>query len=99
MKKLIFYCQTNNNVWGKGMTLKTAKNNAYVKAGTQYRVLAAIFTNTETDEEWKNLFTCITANPITGSPEFYTNGRTDEDTAMINKYFIGWAEIENTVKE
>lgn len=98
MKELIFYVATDAMHWGKGFTLKEAKKNAKVGTRIKYKVWGAIFHPFETEADRKNIFTCITADQISGGPEFYKDNRTQEDTDMINKYLIGWTIIEDTTK-
>lgn len=95
--KAVYFCATNKNSWGKGYTVAEAKKNAGLKKAdekkTQFYVMAAIFNN-PTSSELDNLFACITANQVSGSPEYYKDGRTDEDTDMILDKHVGWLTIE-----
>lgn len=96
--KAIYFCATNGHRWGKGYSPDEAKKNAGLTSKTQekrcqYYVMAAIF-NDPTDEALKNLHACIAANQMSGSPEYYKDGRTAEDTAMINAHHIGWLTVE-----
>lgn len=95
--KAVYFCATNKNSWGKGYTVAEAKKNAGLKKAdekkTQFYVMAAIFNN-PTSAELNNLFACITANEVSGSPEYYKDNRTDEDTDMILDKHVGWLTIE-----
>lgn len=93
--KAIFFCVTNGNRWGRGYSIAEAKKNAGVKRGTQYYIQAAMF-NDPSKTELDNLFACITACNISGSPKFYDDGRTEEDTEMIKRLHVGWCMIEKT---
>ena len=98
--KAVFFCVTNQNRWGKGYTIAEAKKNAGITTKAQekklqYYVQAAMFDD-PSKEELDNLFACITANGISGSPEYYRDGRTEEDTEMINRFHVGWCMIEKT---
>lgn len=97
--KAVYYCATSGNTWGKGMTVKEAKKNARVGAHTkEYYVQAALF-NDPTEEELKNLFTCIQSDQISGSPKYYDSDRLEEDTEMINRLHVGWLLVESTIKK
>lgn len=94
--KAVYYCATNGNRWGKGYTISEAKKNAGIikaKPSCDYYVMAAIL-NDPGEKEFENLYTCITANPIDGSPEYYTRERTEKDNKMILKYHVGWLTVE-----
>lgn len=96
--KAVYFCATNQHRWGKGYSLAEAKKNAGLTSNVQekrcqFYVMAAIL-NDCTKEELDNIFACITANQIEGSPEYYKDGRTEEDTAMINKLHVGWLTVE-----
>lgn len=90
----VYYCATNANTWGKGLTIAEAKKNAKVTSKTkQYYVMAAIL-NEPTEDELKNLRDCITANEVSGSPEYYKGNRSQEDTDMIQAKHVGWLTVE-----
>jgi hypothetical protein len=94
----VYYCATNQNKWAKGYSPTEAKINAGLTTKAkekqcQFYVMAAIFDN-PTPDELKNLYACITADQISGSPTYYKDGRTDEDTAMINAKHVGWMTVE-----
>ncbi len=94
--KAVYYCATNGMRWGKGYTIAEAKKNAGIvtkKPSSQYYVQAALF-NEPTEDELNNLFSCITANNIDGSACYYKDGRTEEDTNMINEKHVGWLIVE-----
>lgn len=94
--KAVYYCATNGNRWGKGYTIKEAKRNAGIitaKPSCEYYVMAAMLKDPG-EKEFENLYACITANPIDGSPEYYTRERTEEDDKMILKYHVGWLTVE-----
>lgn len=95
--KAIYYCATNRNAWGKGLSIADAKKAAGLKKTDekkcQFYVMAAMFNNPSADE-LSNLLSCITADPFSGSPQYYRDDRTDEDTLMINTYHVGWVTIE-----
>lgn len=92
--KAIYVCITNSGNYGKGYTLAEAKKAAKFKVGpkAQYLVMAAMLDN-PTKAELDNLFACITVVDF-GNPEYYKDGRTAEDTAMIKKKHVGWITIE-----
>lgn len=94
--KAIYYCYTSSQTWGKGYTVEDAKKNAKVVKGNEKRlqfvVYAAVFDNPKEDE-LKNLHNCITANQMDGSPQYYRDDRTPEDTEMIDRLHIGWLII------
>lgn len=87
--KAVYYCQTNARTWGKGYTPEEAQKNAKVKKGVKYATYAAAL-NDPTPDELKNLYACITANPIDGAPNYYKDNRTEEDTEMIDRLHVGW---------
>lgn len=94
----IYYCATNRNSWGKGYSIADAKSSAGIKSKTdekrcEFYVMAALL-NEPSKPELVNLFDCITANQIDGSPEYYKGGRTEEDTAMILAKHVGWLTVE-----
>ena len=94
----IYYCATSGHTYGKGNTIKEAKSLAgiHTKADEkrhQFYVMAAILNN-PTKEELENMRAYITANQMSGSPEYYKDNRTAEDTAMINKLHVGWLTVE-----
>lgn len=92
----VYFCTTNAQRWGKGLTIAEAKKNAGIttaKPKVQYYVMAAIL-NKPNVAELKNLLSCITANNFTGGPEYYRDNRTDADTAMINEKHVGWLTVE-----
>lgn len=103
--KAVYYCATSNHRWGKGLTIDAAMNAAGITKGIlpasskvkqpDYYIQAAVLNN-PSDEELDNLRKCITANPIDGSPQYYTDGRTDEDTEMITRCHVGWVVIYKT---
>lgn len=94
----IYYCATNRNSWGKGLTIEAAKANARLPKNTkgiEYYVQAVVLNGEGiTDEELENLRQCVTAHPIDGSAMYYTDYRTQEDTDMIEKYHVGWLTVE-----
>jgi hypothetical protein len=103
--KAIYVCVTAGNRWGKGYTASEAKKNAGLtnsatRKAIEHYVQAAVF-NSEgmTDEEFNNLHDCVTANSIDGSPKYYDQDRTEEDTVMIKKYHVGWLMVEKNIKE
>lgn len=92
----VYYCAANNNKWGKGLTIAEAKKNAGIttaKPKVQYYVMAAIL-NEPTEAELSNLRDCITANEVSGSPEYYKGNRSQEDTDMIQAKHVGWLTVE-----
>lgn len=96
--KAIYYCATNARTWGKGRTISEAKKNACLHSRAdekkrQFYVMAALFDD-PTTEELENLFACITADQIDGSPKYYDAERTEEDTKMIKEKHIGWLTVE-----
>lgn len=98
----IYFCATSNHNFGKGYTVAEAKKAALLQTKKdekrcQFYVMAAIL-NEPTEEELKNLFSCITGNPINGSPEYYKDNRTEEDNNMINAKHVGWLIIEKNYK-
>lgn len=103
--KAVYVCVNNAGRWGKGLTIAEAKKNAGMrphspqKSKIEYYVQAALF-NSEgmTNEEFENLKDCITVNNISGSPEYYKDNRTTEDTDMITKYHVGWLTVESNIK-
>ena len=97
--KAIYYCATNWQRWGKGLTLAEAKANAglskRISKDTKYYVYAAVLNGDDiTDEELENLRQCVVANTIDGSPNYYVE-QTPEDSAMIEKYHVGWLLVEH----
>ncbi len=91
--KAVYYCATDSHTWGKGFTIKEAKKNAKFRAGMKFYVTACVFdadADGFTEDIFKNLYACINANQIHGNPEFYTDGRTEEDTRQIETYLVGW---------
>lgn len=93
-----YFCATSAHRWGKGLSIKEAKKNAGLTTKAQekkcqFYVMAAIFNN-PTPTELNNLLACITANSIEGSPQYYQDNRTDEDTKMIIEKHIGWLQVE-----
>lgn len=98
--KAVYFCFTNEQSWGKGYTIAEAKKNAGLKGAKpkqQFFVMAALL-NDPTPDELKNLYSCITANAVSGNPEYYRDNRTDEDTAMIDAKHVGWLTIESPSK-
>lgn len=100
--KAVFICVTNANRYGKGYTVTEAKKNAGLTSTAhekrvQFYVMAAIF-NDPTENELKNLFACIRSNAIDGSPEYYRDERTEEDTLMITDKHVGWLTVEKNYK-
>lgn len=96
--KAVYFCATNRNTWGKGLTIAEAKKNAKLRTKAdekkcEYFIMAAMFNN-PSEKELKNLHDCITANPVHGNPEYYKDNRSEEDTEMINEYHVGWITIE-----
>jgi hypothetical protein len=93
--KAVYFCATNQNQWGKGYTISEAKKNAGIKSSTkmQYYIMAAVFNN-PSQPELDNLFACITADNISGNPQYYQDNRTAEDTKMIDDKHVGWLTIE-----
>lgn len=55
--------------------------------------MAAMFNNPSVTE-LDNLMQCITADQMSGSPQYYKDDRSIEDTEMINTYHVGWLTIE-----
>lgn len=94
----VYFCATNQQRWGKGYTIEEAKKNAGIKTKAmekhcEFYVQAAMF-NDPTPGELENLFACITANQVDGSPQYYRDNRTDEDSKMILDKHVGWITIE-----
>lgn len=94
----VYFCTTNQNKWGKGYTIIEAKKNAGITSQAHERkcefyVMAAIL-NEPTKPELDNLFACITANEVSGSPEYYKGNRLQEDTDMIQEKHVGWLLVE-----
>jgi len=89
--KSIYYCATSGQKWGKGLTIKEAKKNAYVKTtnkSLQYYVMAAVFKNLD-DADLELATSCVVAHQIDGSPMLAFD--TDE---KISKRMVGWLMIE-----
>lgn len=95
--RAVYYCYTNNNKWGKGLTIEEAKKNCGLKAKdkTQYIVQASCLMN-PTDEQLKEIEAYITADPIGGSPVYY---RTKESSQLISELHVGWLVIEKNFKD
>jgi len=94
----VYFCANSGHRWGKGYSPTEAKKNAGIttkaqEKSCQFYVMAAIL-NEPSVEELKNLFKCITANNFSGSPEYYNDNRTEEDTNMIHEKHVGWLMIE-----
>jgi len=96
--KAVYFCATNQHRWGKGLTIADAKKAAGLTTKThekkcEFYVMAVIF-NEPTKDELDNLLMCITANQIDGSPQYYKDERTAEDTKMISEKHLGWLTVE-----
>lgn len=94
----VFFCATDAQRWGKGYTIAEAKKSAGITSKAhekkvQFYVMAAVF-NDPTKDELNNLFACVTANNIDGSPQYYNDERTEKDTAMITAKHVGWLTVE-----
>lgn len=94
----VYFCATSGQRWGKGLTIKEAKQAAGLttqaqEKKVQFYVMAAILENT-TPDELENLRQCITANQVDGSPKYYDADRSYEDENMIKEKHIGWLTIE-----
>lgn len=95
--KGVYYCYNSNGKWGKGLTPAKAKVSCGIvslKPSCEFILMAALFDNPN-EAELKNLHDCITADHMTGAPNYYKDNRTKEDTDMINKYHVGWITIEH----
>jgi hypothetical protein len=98
MKMAVYFCATSDGRWAKSFSISEVKKLAGANRKNKIVIWACLFNETETEAEKNNLKDCITGNALNGNPEFYKDNRTDEDTKMITKYFLGWLVIENTIE-
>lgn len=96
--KAVYVCVTAAHRWGKGKTIKEAKKNASLttkaqEKSLQFYVQAAVFNN-PTDAELDHIFGFIQTNSIDGTPKYYDDNRTEEDTEQINRLHVGWLMVE-----
>lgn len=86
--KAVYYCATNQQRWGKALSIAEAKKNAGLKKGMQYYVMAALLDN-PSDEELELARQCVVADQFFGSPIY----AEDSDQVVLDKH-VGWLTVE-----